>query len=105
MCEAYMAIMARLGLTCVMAEADTGNIGGKRSHEFHVLSKVRIVHPRSLFGPGILIGKGFRGEFSGDVVWIPVQVGEDIIIHCKSCSYVANREKAVGRIAERCVCL
>lgn len=41
MCEAYMQIAERVGLRCVMAEADTGNIGGKRSHEFHVLSKVR----------------------------------------------------------------
>lgn len=44
MCEAYFQIMERMGLKCVMAEADTGNIGGKRSHEFHVLSKVCECH-------------------------------------------------------------
>ena len=43
MCEAYERILTRLGLQCVIAEADTGNIGGKRSHEFHVLSKVRLL--------------------------------------------------------------
>lgn len=27
-----------------------------------------------------------------------MQVGEDSIIHCQKCNYVANREKAVGKI-------
>ena len=37
-CEAYSRVFERLGLPAVKAEADTGNIGGERSHEFHILS-------------------------------------------------------------------
>ncbi|XP_077462861.1 putative proline--tRNA ligase, mitochondrial [Stigmatopora argus] len=35
-CHAYMRIFARLGLRCVQVQADTGNIGGKLSHEFQL---------------------------------------------------------------------
>ncbi|KAF9910764.1 hypothetical protein BX616_010778 [Lobosporangium transversale] len=37
---AYRRIMKRFGIPYAVAEADTGNIGGTHSHEFHVLSKV-----------------------------------------------------------------
>lgn len=37
---AYRRIMKRLGVPYAVAEADTGNIGGSHSHEFHILSKV-----------------------------------------------------------------
>ncbi|KAF9355736.1 hypothetical protein BGX26_006212 [Mortierella sp. AD094] len=37
---AYRRIMKRLGVPYAVAEADTGNIGGTHSHEFHILSKV-----------------------------------------------------------------
>ncbi|KAF9931150.1 hypothetical protein FBU30_010686 [Linnemannia zychae] len=37
---AYRKIMKRLGVPYAVAEADTGNIGGSHSHEFHILSKV-----------------------------------------------------------------
>ncbi|KJE88773.1 prolyl-tRNA synthetase [Capsaspora owczarzaki ATCC 30864] len=37
-CGVYGRIFDRLGLDYVRAEADTGNIGGVRSHEFHVIS-------------------------------------------------------------------
>ncbi|CAG8527983.1 14724_t:CDS:2 [Cetraspora pellucida] len=36
--EAYKKIFTRIGLPFVIAEADTGNIGGTKSHEFHFLS-------------------------------------------------------------------
>lgn len=35
-CEAYTRIFTRLGLRCVQVQADTGNIGGKLSHEFQL---------------------------------------------------------------------
>ncbi|XP_070688514.1 probable proline--tRNA ligase, mitochondrial [Pempheris klunzingeri] len=35
-CEAYARLFARLGLRCVKVQADTGNIGGKLSHEFQL---------------------------------------------------------------------
>ncbi|KAG8549377.1 hypothetical protein GDO81_021375 [Engystomops pustulosus] len=35
-CEAYAAIFRTLGLRHVKVQADTGNIGGKMSHEFHL---------------------------------------------------------------------
>ena len=37
-CEAYLRIFARLQLDVMKAKAPTGKIGGKLSHEFHVLS-------------------------------------------------------------------
>ncbi|KAF9963029.1 hypothetical protein BGZ65_006400 [Modicella reniformis] len=37
---AYRRIMKRLGVPYAVAEADTGNIGGTHSHEFHILSNV-----------------------------------------------------------------
>ncbi|CAG8782846.1 20343_t:CDS:2, partial [Gigaspora rosea] len=36
--EAYNKIFSRIGLPFVIAEADTGNIGGTKSHEYHILS-------------------------------------------------------------------
>lgn len=35
-CHAYTRLFARLGLPCVQVQADTGNIGGKLSHEFQL---------------------------------------------------------------------
>src|SRR6202142_3147450 len=39
MYEAYKRIFTRCGLTFRAVEADTGNIGGNRSHEFQVLAE------------------------------------------------------------------
>ena len=39
MFEAYKKVFARCGLKAVPVEADTGDIGGKSSHEFHVLAE------------------------------------------------------------------
>ncbi|TNN28725.1 putative proline--tRNA ligase, mitochondrial [Liparis tanakae] len=39
-CRAYAALFARLGLRCVQVQADTGNIGGKLSHEFQLPADV-----------------------------------------------------------------
>ncbi|CAN6660214.1 hypothetical protein TRVA0_032S00650 [Trichomonascus vanleenenianus] len=36
--QAYMRIFERLGVPIVVAEADTGTIGGEMSHEYHLLS-------------------------------------------------------------------
>jgi len=38
MFEAYHRIFQRIGLACRAVQADTGSIGGNRSHEFHVLA-------------------------------------------------------------------
>jgi len=38
MFEAYQRIFQRIGLACRAVQADTGSIGGNRSHEFHVLA-------------------------------------------------------------------
>lgn len=35
-CQAYTRLFTRLGLRCVQVQADTGNIGGKLSHEFQL---------------------------------------------------------------------
>ena len=39
MFDAYRRVFARCGLNAVPVEADTGDIGGKFSHEFHVLAE------------------------------------------------------------------
>ena len=39
MFKAYSAIFKRLGIKFVVAEADTGNMGGKKSEEFHILAE------------------------------------------------------------------
>ena len=38
MYEAYVRIFTRMGLTCRAVAADTGSIGGSRSHEFQVIA-------------------------------------------------------------------
>ncbi|XP_018589841.2 putative proline--tRNA ligase, mitochondrial isoform X2 [Scleropages formosus] len=39
-CQAYDRLFHRLGLRCVKVQADTGNIGGKLSHEFQLPADV-----------------------------------------------------------------
>ncbi|XP_053549403.1 probable proline--tRNA ligase, mitochondrial [Bombina bombina] len=39
-CEAYSKLFTRLGLNFVKVQADTGSIGGKMSHEFHLPASV-----------------------------------------------------------------
>ena len=60
MAQAYRNIFRRCGLPVLMAEADSGAIGGKDSHEF----------------------------------LLPTETGEDTVITCSRCDYVANAEKA-----------
>ena len=60
MAQAYRNIFRRCGLPVLMAEADSGAIGGKDSHEF----------------------------------LLPTDTGEDTVITCDGCDYVANAEKA-----------
>lgn len=63
---AYEGLFDELKIPYVVAEADSGNMGGNLSHEFH---------------------------FESDA-------GEDNIIGCSSCNYVANEEKAVASISD-----
>ena len=60
MAQAYRNVFHRCGLPVLMAEADSGAIGGKDSHEF----------------------------------LLPTDTGEDTVITCDGCDYVANAEKA-----------
>lgn len=62
--EAYAAIFNELKLPYLVAEADSGDMGGNLSHEFH----------------------------------FPTPSGEDHIISCNACSYVANEELAEARV-------
>lgn len=39
-CQAYTRLFARLGLHCIQVQADTGNIGGKLSHEFQLAADI-----------------------------------------------------------------
>ena len=64
MAQAYRNVFRRCGLPVLMAEADSGAIGGKDSHEF----------------------------------LLPTETGEDTVITCSGCDYVANAEKAVSVI-------
>lgn len=58
--EVYNSFFKTLGVPFYIAEADSGNIGGELSHEYHLNSKV----------------------------------GEDTLLACNKCSYVANQELA-----------
>jgi len=64
-CAAYRAVFDEMKLPYLVAEADTGDIGGKLSHEFH----------------------------------LPAPMGDDNVITCTDCNYVANEELATTRIA------
>lgn len=61
--EAYVGLFNELKLPYLVAEADSGDMGGNLSHEFH----------------------------------FPTPRGEDHIISCGSCNYVANEELAETR--------
>ena len=39
--DAYKRIFNRIGIPYLVAEADSGNIGGSHSHEYHFVSKGR----------------------------------------------------------------
>ncbi|QSZ30142.1 hypothetical protein DSL72_004662 [Monilinia vaccinii-corymbosi] len=58
--KAYRNLFDELKIPYLVAEADSGDIGGDLSHEFH----------------------------------FPTRIGEDNIISCKKCDYVANEERA-----------
>lgn len=60
--RAYSAFFDEFKIPYLVAEADSGDIGGNLSHEYQILS----------------------------------QKGEDNVISCTSCSYVANEEMAKG---------
>lgn len=62
--DAYVKIFKELKLPFLVAEADSGDIGGDLSHEFH----------------------------------FPTSKGEDHIISCSKCDYVANEELAESAI-------
>lgn len=62
--EAYVGLFNELKLPYLVAEADSGDMGGNLSHEFH----------------------------------FPTPKGEDHIISCESCDYVANEELAEARV-------
>lgn len=63
--KAYQRIFARCGIPEVeVVESDTGMMGGKKAHEFMLLT----------------------------------EAGEDTVVKCASCGYIANREVATGKI-------
>lgn len=62
--EAYARLFDELKIPYLVAEADSGDMGGNLSHEFH----------------------------------FPTTKGEDHIISCTSCEYVANEELADGPV-------
>lgn len=62
--EAYAQLFDELKIPYLIADADSGNMGGNLSHEFH----------------------------------FPTSKGEDHIISCDNCKYVANEELAETRI-------
>ncbi|KAI0484741.1 prolyl-tRNA synthetase [Xylariaceae sp. FL0804] len=59
---AYSSLFEELRLPCLVAEANSGDIGGDLSHEYH----------------------------------LPTSIGEDHVISCSNCDYVANEEIAVS---------
>ncbi|CZT48043.1 related to E.coli prolyl-tRNA synthetase [Rhynchosporium secalis] len=65
--EVYARLFDELKLPYLVAEADSGDMGGNLSHEFH----------------------------------FPTSKGEDHIISCSTCDYVANEELAESPICQR----
>ncbi|KAH7330061.1 prolyl-tRNA synthetase-like protein [Rhexocercosporidium sp. MPI-PUGE-AT-0058] len=65
--EVYSRIFDELKLPYLVAEADSGDMGGNLSHEFH----------------------------------FPTSKGEDHIISCSTCDYVANEELAESAVDQR----
>lgn len=63
--SAYHNIFTEIGVPFVRADADSGDMGGDLSHEYHYIS----------------------------------QSGEDELVQCHKCDYVANSEKAASKIA------
>ncbi|KAI9842172.1 MAG: hypothetical protein M1838_003252, partial [Thelocarpon superellum] len=64
--QAYLAFFDELKIPYLVAEADSGNMGGSVSHEYHV----------------------------------PTSMGEDCVISCDACEYVANEELAESSVDE-----
>ncbi|KAJ2612092.1 hypothetical protein H4S08_002861 [Coemansia sp. RSA 1365] len=62
--DAYRRCFDRIGVPYVVAEADSGNIGGSLSKEFHFISRA----------------------------------GEDTVLKCHGCGYVANEERAISTV-------
>jgi len=65
-CSAYSRLFKELKLPFLVAEADSGDIGGNLSHEFH----------------------------------FPTSKGEDHVINCSTCDYVANEELAESMLRD-----
>lgn len=63
---AYVGLFDELKIPYLVAEADSGDMGGDLSHEFH----------------------------------FPIKQGEDHVISCKSCDYVANEELAEAALSK-----
>jgi prolyl-tRNA synthetase len=65
--DAYLRIFARLGLTAIPMQADTGEIGGDLSHEFHIIAESgesEIFYEQDL---ELLIDKIKTGEISSNL--------------------------------------
>ena len=68
--RAYAALFDELKIPYLIAEADSGDIGGSMSHEFHFIT------PK----------------------------GEDYVISCRNCNYVANMELAQSPVSSQYEC-
>ncbi|KAJ1675856.1 hypothetical protein EV182_000431 [Spiromyces aspiralis] len=92
--QAYARIFDRISVPYAIAEADSGNIGGSYSHEFHFLSPSK--EP---------VCSSIRVEIPSAVVTGPDNPlslsaepgGEDTLLRCVECGYTANEERARGR--------
>lgn len=83
-CHAYTRLFARLGLPCVQVQADTGNIGGKLSHEFQLPADI---------GEDRLLVCG-DCSFSANVETVPAN--ETDCPKCKSGTLVESKGIEVG---------
>ena len=82
--EAYKRIFTRLGAKFWVAEADSGDIGGEGSHEFHYFSD-------GAFTFYLLLKEVLLTDSA-------ILAGEDIVLICHHCGYCANEERAIGLI-------
>ncbi|CAO3586706.1 unnamed protein product [Absidia cylindrospora] len=64
--QAYSNIFRRIGLPFVVAEADSGNIGGSKSHEYHLLSPVVWLYGKRRIGRSSLSQQRTSGSSTND---------------------------------------
>jgi prolyl-tRNA synthetase len=74
--------------------------GLDRSYDLHYQAYVRIFERLGIPAIPVAASSGAMGGTGSTEFMCPSEIGEDDIVHCPSCGYAANREKATSRLPE-----